>query len=184
MKEKKVEQIVEDTIKYSTDEVKKVKRKYIKGTILTVFLLISVSLFIAVIFKYERPLKYNESLLEVVIPEDEGIDVNIKLSNYAATKAILVKTDEESYDLYINVTTTFANKMFKDNDKGNNLLRVGNGMIVDYQSETLRGYLPNGLDNSAIKKIYYIDNLSKKTSTLSDKNLKNYKSKVLIWERN
>lgn len=56
-------------------------------------------------------------------------------------------------------------------------------MIVDYQSETLRGYLPNGYDNSAIKKIYYIDNLSRKTSTLSEKNLNNYKSKVLIWER-
>lgn len=79
-------------------------------------------MFITFIFKYEKPLKYNESLLEVVIPEDEGIDVNIKLSNYAATKAILVKIDEESYDLYINVTTTLANKIFKDNDKGNNLL--------------------------------------------------------------
>ena len=70
-----------------------------------------------------------------------------------------------------------------DNDKTNNLLRVGNHMIVDFQSEKLRGYIPNGNDAEVIKNIYYIDNLSKKNMNMSDDELINYPNKILIWER-
>lgn len=183
MNDKKPEQIVEDTIKYANEEIKRIKSKYLTKVILSVFLLIFITLFTVLVFKYERPLKYDKSMLEVVIPKDDGIDIKIKLSNYTATKAVLVKVDERSYDLYINVTTTLASKIFKDKDKENNLLRVGNGMIFDFQSETLRGYIPNGFNNYVIKRIYYIDNLSSKISTLADNKLNSHKNKILIWER-
>ncbi len=105
------------------------------------------------------------------------------MENYKNANAILVKIDENSYDLYVNVTQTLATKIFKDNDKSNNLLRVGNNMVVDFQSEGLRGYIPNGDNYESIKHIYYIDNLSNKNMTLNDSELLNYKNKTLIWEK-
>lgn len=183
MASKETEQIVEDTIKYANEEIKRIKNNYLKKTLLIISILIVVTSFFIAVFKYEKPLKYNDKMVEVVIPEGKGIDIKIDLPNYSSTKAVLVKVDEEYYDLYINVTTTLANKIFKDEDKINNLLRVGNGMIVDYQSEALMGFIPSGLDSSVIKRIYYVDNLLSKTATLSDNKLTSYKDKTLIWER-
>ena len=114
----------------------------------------------------------------------EGLisDKNKKGKN-TTTCVKLYKIDENSYDLYVNVTQTLATKIFKDNDKSNNLLRVGNNMVVDFQSEGLRGYIPNGDNYESIKHIYYIDNLSNKNMTLNDSELLNYKNKTLIWEK-
>ena len=52
-------------------------------------------------------------------------------------RSVLVKTSENTYDLYINVTTTLSNKIFNDNDKSDNFLRVGNGIIVDFESAAI-----------------------------------------------
>ena len=177
------EKIVEDTIKYATKEVKRIKNNYLLKTLSTIIVLIFfVSLYFC-IFKYEKPIKYNEKMLEIEIPEDGGIDIKINLENYSVAKAVLVKVDEEYYDLYLNVRTTFSKKIFKNNDFSNNVLRVGNGMIVDFQSGKLMGNIPNGQDSSVIKNIYYINNLSNKIATLDDESLINYEDKVLIWER-
>ena len=105
------------------------------------------------------------------------------MKNYKNINALLVKTDENAYDLYINVTQTLATKIFNDNDRSNNLLRVGNNMIVDFQSASLRGFIPNGNNDESIKHIYYIDNLSNKIMSMNDNELMNYSNKVLIWER-
>ena len=63
------------------------------------------------------------------------------------------------------------------------MLRVGNGMVVDFQSGLLQEYLPNGNPGESIMHIYYIDNLSDKTMTMDDSELINYKNKILIWTR-
>lgn len=183
MTNKKTEQIVEDTIKYANDEISRIKKKYLKtGFSIFVGILIIVSLFMFV-FKYEIPTKYNDKLIEVLNPVDQSLDLQINLSNYSEAKAILVKADDESYYLYVNVTRTLSTKTFKDKDKTDHMLRVGNGMIFDFQSKTIRGYIPNGLDTSVIKRIYYIDNLSNEILTKSDDKLLDLKDKTLIWER-
>lgn len=183
MTNKKTEQIVEDTIKYANDEISRIKKNNFKtGLSIFVGILIIVSLFMFV-FKYEIPTKYNDKLIEVLNPVDRGIDLQINLSNYSEAKAKLVKADDESYYLYVNVTRTLATKLFKDNDKTDHMLRVGNGMILDFQSKTIRGYIPNGLDASVITRIYYIDNLSNKILIRNDDELIDLKDKTLIWEK-
>jgi len=184
MNKGEAEKVVKDTIEYANQEIKKIKTRYLKKFLITfgiVMLLITTYL---LIFKYEIPVKYSNSIVEVNIPEDKGIDIKIGLDNYKSANAILVKIDENTYDLYINITQTISTKIFKDNDKSNNMLRVGNNMVVDFQTEKLRGYIPNGNDDESIKHIYYIDNLSNKTLLMSDSELLNYKNKTLIWEKN
>ena len=183
MNKGEAEKVVKDTIEYANQEIKKIKTRYLKKFLITfgiVMLLITTYL---LIFKYEIPVKYSNSIVEVNIPEDKGIDIKIGLDNYKSANAILVKIDENTYDLYINITQTISTKIFKDNDKSNNMLRVGNNMVVDFQTEKLRGYIPNGNDDESIKHIYYIDNLSNKTLLMSDSELLNYKNKTLIWEK-
>ena len=73
--------------------------------------------------------------------------------------------------------------MFNDSDKSDHLLRVGNGIILDFQSGELRGYIPNGYKSDVIKNIYYIDNLSDRISVMDYGKLIDYKDKILIWSR-
>ena len=183
MNKEEAEKVVKDTIEYANKEIEKNKKRYLRNVIiiLATFLVLILAFFM--VFKYEMPIKYSKDIVEVNIPEDQGLDIQINLSNYKSANALLVKTGEDTYDLYINVTQTIATKMLGDNDKTNNLLRVGNHMIVDFQSEKLRGYIPNGNDAEVIKNIYYIDNLSKKNMNMSDNELINYPNKILIWER-
>lgn len=183
MNKEEAEKVVKDTIEFADNEIKRSKKRYIKGFFIVFGILVLLILTYLLVFKYEIPLKYSKNVVEVNIPEDKGLDIKINLSNYKNTKAILVKIDENAYDLYINVTQTLATKIFEDNDKSNNLLRVGNNMIVDFQSGDLRGFIPNGNNSESIKHIYYIDNLSNKTMAMEDSELINYKNKTLIWER-
>ena len=183
MNKNEFEKIIKDTIEYANEEIKRRRKKYLKR-IFAIFGVVTFLLIIFfIVFKYEIPIKYNDKLIDVKIPEDTGLDIYVNLENYKRAKAVLVKTDENIYDLYINVTYTFSNKMFKDNDKSDNFLRVGNGIILDFQSGELSGYMPNGYKSDVIKNIYYIDNLSNKVSTMADSKLINSKDKVLIWSR-
>ena len=183
MNKGEAEKVVKDTIEYANQEIKKSKIKYLKNYLIVCGILVLIIITYLIMFKLEIPVKYSNSLVEVNIPIDKGIDIKIGLENYKNANAILVKIDENSYDLYVNVTQTLATKIFKDNDKSNNLLRVGNNMVVDFQSEGLRGYIPNGDNYESIKHIYSIDNLSNKNMTLNDSELLNYKNKTLIWEK-
>ena len=183
MNKGEAEKVVKDTIEYANQEIKKSKIKHLKNYLIVCEILVLIIITYLIMFKLEIPVKYSNSLVEVNIPIDKGIDIKIGLENYKNANAILVKIDENSYDLYVNVTQTLATKIFKDNDKSNNLLRVGNNMVVDFQSEGLRGYIPNGDNYESIKHIYYIDNLSNKNMTLNDSELLNYKNKTLIWEK-
>ena len=183
MNKEEAEKVVKETIEYANTEIEKSKKRYIKKFFIIIGIVLLLILAYLVVFKYEMPLKYSKEMVEVTIPEDQGIDIKINLSNYKNAKALLVKTDENTYDLYINITQTLATKIFDESDKSDNLLRLGNGMIVDFQSASLRGFIPNGNNAESIKHIYYIDNLSTKIMNMSDNELINYSNKTLIWER-
>lgn len=183
MNKKNVDKVLKDTIEYANNEINKSKKKYIIMLLIIVVIICFLIMSYLFIFKYEIPVKYNKELINVEIPEDKGMYIKVNLDNYKETDAILVKIDDNSYDLYINVTQTLATKMFKDKDKTNNLLRIGNEMIIDFQSEKLQQYIPDGNNVDAIKHVYYIDNLSNKIKTMNDNELIKYKNKVLVWER-
>ena len=183
MNKNEADKVIKETIEYANNEIKKSKKKYL-GRMFSVALITAIVIIIGVVvYNYESPVKYNDNLVAINIPEDSGIDININLDNYKGIKAVLVNTDGNNYDLYINITQTLLTKMFKDNDDTDHLLRVGNGMIVDFQSGQLRGYIPNGNDSESIKHIYYIDKLSNEIFAMDDIQLMNYTNKVLIWER-
>lgn len=184
MNKDEAEKVVKNTIEYANNEIKKNKKRYLKAFIIVLGIVLLLILAYFLVFKYEKSLNYSKNMIDVNIPEDLGIDININLSNYKNANAVLVQVDKDSYDLYINVTQTLATKIFKDNDESDNLLRVGNNMVVDFQSGKLRGYMPNGNDVESIKHIYYIDKLSNNIITMNDSELANYKNKNLIWERN
>ena len=183
MNKNEAEKIIKDTIEYANEEIKKSKRKYLKLSLIVFGILIFLIGLYLGIFKYETPVKYSDKLINVKVPEDGGLDIYVNLENYKRMKAVLVKTSYNTYDLYINVTSTLSNKMFNDNDKSDNFLRVGNGIIVDFESGELRGYIPNGYRSDAIKNIYYINNLSNRINSMDDNELINYKDKVLVWSR-
>ncbi len=183
MDKENVDKVLKDTIEYANKEIIKNKKRYLKMFCISISMIVLLILLFLLIFKYERPVKYSKDIVKVNIPMDKGIDIKINLDNYKNAKALLVRVSEDSYDLYINVTQTISTKIFKDSDKTNNLLRIGNGLIIDFQSERLQENIPNNSSADVIKHIYYIDNLSNKTKTLGDKELMEYKNKVLIWER-
>lgn len=184
MNKDEVDKVVKDTIEYANQEIKKTKIMYLKNFLILVGILVLIITLYLLTFRYEIPVEYSKEIVEVDIPEDKGIDIKIKLNNYKKTRAILIKNEEDTYDLYINVTQTILTKIIEDNNKSNNLLRVGNNMIVDFQSGELRGYIPNENNSESIKRIYYIDNLSNKIMCMEDSEFINYEDKILIWERN
>ena len=54
------------------------------------------------------PVSYSENLLEVTIPVDTGLDIKVNLPNYKIAKALLVRKDENTFDLYVKVSQTLA----------------------------------------------------------------------------
>ena len=115
MNKEEAEKVVKETIEYANTEIKKSKRRYIKRFFIIIGIVLLLILAYLAVFKYEIPLKYSKEMVDVTIPEDQGIDIKINLSNYKNAKALLVKTDENDYDLYINITQTLATKIFDDN---------------------------------------------------------------------
>lgn len=184
MNKEEAEKIIKETIEYANEEIKKNRIKNIKRTGIILGAGILIILFYLLVFKCEFAIQYSDGMVEVDVPEDKGLDIKINLKNYASTRAILVKTSDDTYDLYINVAQTLATKMFEDKDESGKILRAGNGIIVDFKSEKLREYIPNGNTPESIMHVYYIDNLSSKIATLTDEELISYENKVLIWERN
>lgn len=136
-------------------------------------------------FKFEMHVGYADNLIDVHVPVDGGLDIKINLPNYKNAKAIFVKTDDNSYDLYIGVTQTFATKIIKSGDEADHLLRIanGNGMIVDYKSEALLGHMPDGNNSENIMHVYYIDKLTNEIMCMDNSELIDYEKKTLIWTR-
>ncbi len=177
------EQIIREMIEYANKEIQKSKRRsryLICGILLGV-----LTLFLAyrMLFHYEIPVAYREGLVNVVIPVDEGLDIHIELPNYKKANAVLVKTGDDTYDLYIGVMQTAATKVLMDTDDHNDFLRVGNGIILDHQSEQLLGFIPEENSEESIQRIYYLDDLSEEIMAKDDQELIKNQEKTLIWER-
>ena len=177
------EKVVKEIIEYANNEIKKSKKKFatILISVIAGVALIATAIFFA--FAFEMPVPYTEGMIEAEIPEDEGLDISINLPNYKNAKAILVNVDENSYDLYICVNQTLVTKIWRDSDNANNLLRAGNGIVVDYQSESICGYLPNDPKAENIANVYYVDNMSKEFMTMDDADIIAYENKILVWTR-
>ena len=177
------EKVVKDIIEYANNEITKNKKK---NLIILISVLASLALLAAgffLVFVFETSVPYSDGLIDVSVPADKGLDIKINLSNYKNAKTVLVKIDDTTYDLYINVTQTLATKIFDDTDKSNNMLRVGNNIVVDFQSNLLRQPLPTGCSSENIMRIYYVEELSNTTMTMDDAELIAYKNKILVWER-
>ena len=177
------EKVVQDIIEYANHEIKKSKKKHLIITLSvlgTIAFLLSAFL---LVFVYETPVKYTEDVVTVNVPADKGLDIKVNLSNYKNAKAVLVKTSDESYDLYICITQTLFTKMFDDNDYSNNMLRVGNRLVVDFQSGLLRGHMPSEYSAEDIMNIYYVDNLTNDLLVKNDDELVRYENKILVWTR-
>ena len=99
MNKEEAEKVVKDTIEYANKEIEKNKKRYLRNVIiiLATFLVLILAFFM--VFKYEMPIKYSKDIVEVNIPEDQGLDIKINLSNYKSANALLVKTGEDTYDL-------------------------------------------------------------------------------------
>ncbi len=177
------EKVVKEIIEYANNEIKKSKKKFttILISVIAGIALIATAIFF--VFAIEMPVPYSEGMIEAEIPVDEGLDIYINLLNYKNAKAILVNVDENSYDLYFCVNQTLATKILRDSDHANNLLRAGNGIVVDYQSESICGYLPNDPKAENIANVYYVDNLSKEFMTMDDADIIAYENKILVWTR-
>ena len=183
MSKEQDEKVVKEIIEYANQEIKNSKKKY-----LTIFLsIVGTMLFLAAlfwgVFQYEMPEAYSKDMMKVYVPIDQGLDINIDLPNYKRAKAVLVKTENNTLDLYINVTQTVFTKIIEDRDKTNNLLRVGNNSIGDYQSESISGFVPDGYDEVDIKHVYYVDKMTKKMMVMDNREWIDYDNKVLIWTR-
>lgn len=145
-----------------------------------VLLIFGIVVLLFVMFKYETPVKYSENIVTIHVPIDLGIDMHINLSNYKRTNAALVKLDDDTYDLYINITQTLGTKLFDESDKTSHLTRVGNGLVADFHSHRILEWLPEGKDSEIIEHIYYMNS---SFNNMDDKELINDKNKILIWER-
>lgn len=183
MNKNEAEAVIKDTIEYANNEIKKNKVRSRNRVLILFGCMLLLVISYLMIFKYEIYVGYADNLIDVKVPEDGGLDIKINLPNYNNADAIWVKTDDNSYDLYINVTQTILTKIAKSGDESDNLLRVGNGMIVDFKSETVLGYIPDGNSAENIMHVYYIDKLSNEIMCMDNSELINYEKKTLIWTR-
>jgi hypothetical protein len=180
MNKNKAETVIKETIEYANKEIEKNKKRTRKGIVIAICSLAILVIAYLVIFKLEMPVKYADNLVTVNVPEDEGLDININLNNYKSAKGVLVKNCDNTYDLYIGITQTLYTKIAKSDEQ---LIRIGNGMIVDFNSGSLIEYMPGESVAENIMHVYFIDNLSNEVACMDDEELINYDKKTLVWTR-
>lgn len=180
MNKNEAESVIKETIEYANKEIAKNKKKTRNGIIIAICSVLVLVIAYMVVFKLEMPVKYADNLVAVNVPEDEGLDININLNNYKSAKGVLVKSSDSTYDLYIGLTQTLYTKASKGEE---HFIRVGNGMIVDFNSGSLIEYMPGESVAENIMHVYYIDNLSNEVICMNDEDLINYDKKTLVWSR-
>ena len=181
-KKDEVEEVLKETINYSNQKIKKVKIGILKKIIIIIVLIVIMLVLYYFVFEKETIVKYSNNLISVKNPIDGGIDLLVLLDNYSNGNAMLVNNLENNYDVYINITQTISTKMFKDNDKSNNLIRIENNLCVDFQTEKIKFHIPGEYNTVKINKIYYIEDDITKLVFMDASELKNYSNKVLIFE--
>ena len=162
------EKVVKEIIEYENNEIKKSKKKHLMILILVLTSIILLSTALFFMFTYERSVSYSEDLFDVGISADKSLIIKVN-QPYKNAKAMLVQVDENTYDLYFNVSRTLSTKIFNDNDKSNDFLKVVNLMVIDYQSGeilTLWSLVPEDLSN--IRNIYYAENFTNENIVNND----------------
>lgn len=180
MNKNEAESVIKETIEYANREIEKNKKKSRRNAIIAICSMLAVIAVFLVIFKCEMPVKYKENIITVDVPSDKGLDISVNLNNYSSAKGILVKTSDSTYDLYLGLTQTVYTKAVKNEDK---LIRAGNGIIVDYNSDKLLGFMPEETTAENIMNVYYIDNMTDSVMSMDDNELINYDNKTLVWSR-
>ena len=170
------EKVIKEIVEYANSEIKKSKKKHQMILILVLASVILLSTAIFYMFTYEWSVSYSEDLFDVGISVDKSLIIKIN-QPYKNAKAMLVQVDENTYDLYFNVSRTLSTKIFNDNDKSNDFLKVINLMVIDYQSGeilTLWSLIPEDLSN--IRNIYYTENFTNENIVNNDG--------ILVWRNN
>ncbi len=180
MNKNEAESVIKETIEYANREIEKSKKKSRRNVIVTIFSMLVVITVGLMFFKLEMPVKYEDSIVTVDVPEDKGLDISVNLNNYSSAKGVLVKTSDSTYDLYLGFEQTLYTKAVKSEDK---LIRVGNGIIVDYNSDKLLGFMPEETTAENIMNVYYIDNMTDSVMSMDNNELINYDNKTLVWTR-
>lgn len=180
MNKNEAESVIKETIEYANREIEKSKKKSRRNVIVAIFSMLVVITVGLMFFKLEMPVKYEDSIVTVDVPEDKGLDISVNLNNYSSAKGILVKTSDSTYDLYLGFAQTLYTKTVESEDK---LIRVGNGIIVDYNSDKLLGFMPGDSTAENIMNVYYIDNMTDSVMSMDDNELINYDNKTLVWTR-
>ena len=180
MNKNEAESVIKETIEYANREIEKSKKKSRRNVIVTIFSMLVVITVGLMFFKLEMPVKYEDSIVTVDVPEDKGLDISVNLNNYSSAKGVLVKTSDSTYDLYLGFAQTLYTKTVESED---NLIRVGNGIIVDYNSDKLLGFMPGDSTAENIMNVYYIDNMSDSVMSMDNNELINYDNKTLVWTR-
>ena len=179
MDKNEAEKVIRETIEYANNEIAKNKKKTRRGVIITFCSLIAVIIAYLAVFKLEMPVKYRDNIVSVNVSDDSGLDINVNLKNYKSANGILVENSEGNYDLYLGLTQTLYTKM---SDGDTNLVRAGNGIIVDYNSDKVIQFIPGEINEENIKNIYYVDDLNEKVMCMENSELINYE-KTLVWTR-
>lgn len=177
--EEKKNDVLKETIEFTSKEIKKTRKTYLRSLSAIIIVLV---VFIAVYyfgFIKESVVKYDKQLIEVVVPIDGGLDIHVNLANYKNGNAVLVKTSNQNYDIYINVTQTLSSKIFSNNDTKDNFIRYGNNICFDFKTSRVRFYAPT---NAVINSIYYVEKEINSFIYLTDSELVNLDEKTLIWE--
>ncbi|MGN0606357.1 MAG: hypothetical protein ACI4JM_07530 [Oscillospiraceae bacterium] len=180
MNKNKAESVIRETIEYANKEIEKHKKKTFKGIMIAICCLSVLVVAYLVVFRLETPVRYNESIITVNVPEDKGLDININLNNYKSAKGILVKTSDNTFDLYLGLTQTLYTRATNSDTR---LIRANNDIIVDYNSDKLIGFMPEESSAENIMNIYYVDNFTDEVMYMDDSELINYEKKTLIWTR-
>ena len=170
------EKVVKEIVEYANNEIKKSKKKHLMILILVLASIILLSTALFFMFTYERSVSYSEDLFDVGISVDKFLIIKVN-QPYKNAKAMLVQVDENTYDLFINVSRTLSTKILNDNDKSNDFLKVVNLMVIDYQSGeilTLWSLVPEDLSN--IRNIYYAENFTNENIMNNDG--------ILVWTNN
>ncbi len=178
------EQIIREVIEYTNREIQKSKRRSRRLVGCVILGVLALLLFYQLVFHYEFPVPYQDGMIKVVIPVDEGLDIHVELKNYKTAYALPVQTSDSTCDLYIGVSHTPATMLIKDFDNADNFLRAGNGILLDHQSGHFRGVIPGENKEDSINRIFYLDDFSVEVTTMTNQELMDYEGKTLIWERN
>jgi hypothetical protein len=158
---------------------KQVRRK-IAAYILLSFAVVLLGYYF--IFAYEFNVKYSDDLVSVTIPVDGGIDIYINVKNYKEAYAVFEKVSENGYNVYITAVNNVITKLAPELDPTDHLVRIGNNLCFDFQSDSLRFNLP---ENAEVERIYYYDGNAQKLNAVvdSDEFANAVKDAVLIWEK-